>query len=505
MTDQPVAEPSPETSTATETPAPVDEPGNAVTLHASASLDARIRYARELAAAGTLLPKGVRDGVSPRDVDAIAARTFLMTETGNMLGIHPIAALQGINVIEGKPAIAPALMGALVRRAGHKFRVSTTGTVAGGDIRARAVVTRSDDPEPFEAVWDLERAARAGLCTVAQEGGRTVVRARSSSGKVLPWEAYTEAMLKARATGEVCRDAAEDVLMGAHYTPEELGAAVDAEGAVIDVGHVETLAPQPAAQPAAEPGPEAVAQRIADRWLTASTMADLRAMYAEAPDYVARHSWAGEYSSFKPYAEAMSVRNGEDTTSLWALLAELGAILTAMGGDEGPAGGQGATPPPTRPHAPAGGAEDIVDAEVIDEPAGPAERTRAVRGERGAERVEVLDVDRAADHDPWATGGAGVPTPDEAVATVARGLGGEVLEVEGEDVDPREAQHAARVAAAARAEHDDPAADQGHAGPAVEPEGAGRAAFRQARAEAQARAAAAPRATSARGTRGGQA
>jgi len=174
-----------------------------------ASLESRIHYADVLSHAGLV----------PRDYQGKPANVLYAVETGTMLGIHPIAAINGINIISGKPTVSPALMTALVRRAGHKVRVKVTGTVAGGDIVATCEVIRHDDPEfTYSASWDIARAKRAGLW----------------GGKSGAWANYPEAMLKARAIGEVCREAAEDALCGIHYTPEELGAHVNGDGEIIE-------------------------------------------------------------------------------------------------------------------------------------------------------------------------------------------------------------------------------------------------------------------------------
>jgi hypothetical protein len=190
-----------------------------------ASLSAKLRYAETLSDSG-LLPVAYRGK---------PANVLVATEFGIMLGIAPMAAINGIHIIEGKPTISPALMTALVRKAGHKVRIRKTGTVAGGDIACTVQIIRSDDPDfVFEATWDLERAERAGLCRVEQSpDGRTRVIATDSKNRPAPWQKYTEAMLQARATGEVAREAAEDCLCGVHYTPEELGMWVDEDGVIV--------------------------------------------------------------------------------------------------------------------------------------------------------------------------------------------------------------------------------------------------------------------------------
>lgn len=379
-----------------------DVPGTDVVL--ASTLDARIRYARQIAAAGTLLPKAVRDGVSPKDVEAIAARAFLITETGGMLGIHPIAALQGVQVIEGKPTLSPALMQTLVRRAGHRFRIRIDGTVAGGDIAAVATIVRSDDPEPFTCRWDLERAVRAGLCSVEVRDGVTSVRARSSRDDAMPWEKYTEAMLKARATSEVCRDAAGDVLMGAHYTPEEMGAAVNADGEFVDLGHLPATPVVAAASD--EQTPAQVAAAIMERAQKCATVDALRDLWRTAGAVVERHPWATEYGNLRDFADRTVVAHPHDGDVQRIPLSEAFAILVA----DRKAGADQAPPPAPTP------AEDVQDAEVVEDA-----------------------------HDPWSDGSA---QASPAVQLVVDHLGGTVID-DGGPQAPRDrvaAEHAAQLA-----------------------------------------------------------
>lgn len=188
-----------------------------ITQYEAAGLDEKMRYVQTLTSAGDLIPKGLHDKGQPSP-----GKVLLVLETGAMLGIHPMAALGGIHVIEGKPTISPGLMSGLVRKAGHKLRVTTMGTIKAGDFAATASLTRADDPEfTYTATWTLARAATAGLA------GKSV------------WKSYGEAMCKARAIGEVVREGAEDVLMGVSYTPEEMGALVNDGGEIIQPSNAE--------------------------------------------------------------------------------------------------------------------------------------------------------------------------------------------------------------------------------------------------------------------------
>ncbi|MCX4601177.1 hypothetical protein OG402_11830 [Streptomyces anulatus] len=168
---------------------------------APATLPEKMEYARALAVSG-MLPSQYRNQ---------PANLLYALEFAGSLGLHPMAAITGVHVIEGKPSASSALISALVRRAGHKLRVT------GNDEQATAQIVRCDDPEfVFECTWTWARADRAGL-----------------TGKKV-WKNYPAAMLKARAITEVAREACEEALSGMHYTPEELGANVNEDGLPVE-------------------------------------------------------------------------------------------------------------------------------------------------------------------------------------------------------------------------------------------------------------------------------
>lgn len=186
----------------------------------SNALGMKIAYAERLAQAG-LLPQAYRQQ---------PANVLLIVEQAEALGIPFASALNGIHVIDGRPSVSPALMSGLVRRAGHKLRVT------GDDTRAVAEIVRADDPDfTFRSEWTLERAKQAGLAGRGQ------------------WSKYPAAMLKARAISEVCRDACQEVLAGV-YTTEELNGdvAVTADGDVVAVTVVDDNPFTPATDPAVE-------------------------------------------------------------------------------------------------------------------------------------------------------------------------------------------------------------------------------------------------------------
>lgn len=170
-----------------------------------ATLPEQMEFARVLAPS-KLLPAEYRQN---------PANILYAVQYAEALNIEPIHALTAIHVISGKPSASADLIAGLVRRAGHRLRVTST------DEKAVAVIIRADDPDfEFRAEWTMEKAKRAQLLSNPS------------------WQKYPAAMLRSRAITEVARQGASDALFGVSYTPEELGADVDAQGAPVHGGHV---------------------------------------------------------------------------------------------------------------------------------------------------------------------------------------------------------------------------------------------------------------------------
>ncbi|MDX3068442.1 hypothetical protein PV518_40885 [Streptomyces sp. ND04-05B] len=89
----------------------------------------------------------------------------------------------------------------------------------------------------------------------------------------------------------MARDACEDVLFGLHYTPEELGANVNADGEVVEADVQQLRRVEPGeADPWTTPGggfePHAAAQALAVRAAAAKTRAEVTGIVGEARDSV---------------------------------------------------------------------------------------------------------------------------------------------------------------------------------------------------------------------------
>lgn len=150
----------------------------------------RIEHAK-IVAQSSLIPPEYRG--KPADI-------VWAMDIGDALGVPYTQVMQSMVVARGKMTMSADLMGAVVRRAGHKLRLREAGDSVTADL------IRADDPDyTFTVTWDKAKAQAAGLW-----------------GSRGPWQQYPRQMLRARAITEVCRQGASDALAGTVYTPEEL-------------------------------------------------------------------------------------------------------------------------------------------------------------------------------------------------------------------------------------------------------------------------------------------
>lgn len=121
--------------------------------------------------------------------------------TGQEVGLRPMSALRSIDVIQGTPAVRALAMRGLVQAHGHEVWVDEDET---SESRAVVYGQRKGSDHAQRSVWTIDRAEKLGL-----------------AGKD-NWRKQPGAMLIARATAEVCRLIASDVLLGMPYAIEEL-------------------------------------------------------------------------------------------------------------------------------------------------------------------------------------------------------------------------------------------------------------------------------------------
>jgi hypothetical protein len=147
-------------------------------------------------------------------------------QLGLEIGLSPMAALQNVAVINGRPGIYGDAALALVRASGlcESYTQKTEGA---GDTLAAVVTSQREGHEPLTHRFSVADAKKAGLW-----------------GKSGPWSQYPERMLLFRARGFNLRDNFGDVLKGLRTT-EELS-DIPAEKTVS--GHVVQITPLPSVQ-----------------------------------------------------------------------------------------------------------------------------------------------------------------------------------------------------------------------------------------------------------------
>ena len=180
MTDLTTTQPA----SADVAPRPMPTPAVVATGEASAAQASLRSWALAMADARTLAQALCPTGFAPAHL------------RGN---VDPTAAMESIYVISGKPALYARTMLAVVQQAGHDVWVddqSDTSVTVSGRRRGSQQVQSS--------TWTIERARTAGYLSNKK------------------YTSEPQAMLRAKATAEVCRMIAADALMGLSYSAEEV-------------------------------------------------------------------------------------------------------------------------------------------------------------------------------------------------------------------------------------------------------------------------------------------
>ena len=171
-----------------------------IPMSESATFDLIMRQS-EILSQSTIIPTAYRR----KGADIVAAGL-----AGRAYGWDVMTSMRQFHVIEGTASLRPESMLGLVRQAGHSVTVEIhpDGAVAHG--------TRADTGDEHSASFTMADAEAAGLA-----GKRN-------------WKQYQDAMLTWRAVAKLCRVLFPDVVLGAGYVPEELGADVTARGELVE-------------------------------------------------------------------------------------------------------------------------------------------------------------------------------------------------------------------------------------------------------------------------------
>jgi hypothetical protein len=116
---------------------------------------------------------------------------------GRELGMDPMTSLQTINVIQGRPTLTANAMRGLAMASGVTFRLDEA-------TATRCVMSARRGGEWTTVTWTLDQARALGLTTKDN------------------WKNQPGAMLIARATSQLCRLVAANVLIGMPYSTEEI-------------------------------------------------------------------------------------------------------------------------------------------------------------------------------------------------------------------------------------------------------------------------------------------
>ena len=172
------------------------------------SLDELERTGRLLAMSGYFDAKGTSEMAIAQVCTKILA--------GREMGYGPFASVQGIHIIQGRPAVSANLMAAAVKA--HPAY----------DYRVRQMDDKACSIEFFQRVDGKWESLGSSAFTADD--------ARKAQTKNM--DKFPRNMLFARAMSNGVKWFCPDVFAGnAVYVPEELGATVDGEGNVIDVDH----------------------------------------------------------------------------------------------------------------------------------------------------------------------------------------------------------------------------------------------------------------------------
>lgn len=168
-------------------------------------MDAALRFSKAIAASG-FAPKSYYPNEPDPEVrlKAATASVFAAVQLGAEVGLSPMASVQNIALINGRPGLFGPAMLAVVRNSGLLEAIDEHCEGEGDQMMAVCTVTRKgEDPRAF--LFGVRHAKKAGLW-----------------GKAGPWTQYPERMLLARARTFALRDTFPDVLLGLSQSAEEL-------------------------------------------------------------------------------------------------------------------------------------------------------------------------------------------------------------------------------------------------------------------------------------------
>lgn len=168
-------------------------------------MDAAMRFSKAIAASG-FAPKSYYPNEPDPDLrlKAATAAVFAAVQLGAEVGLSPMASVQNIALINGRPGLFGPAMLAVVRNSGLLESIEEGVRGTADQMEGFCTVTRRGEPART-FIFTFAMAKKAGL-----------------TGKQGPWVQYPDRMLLARARTFALRDVFPDVLLGLSQSAEEL-------------------------------------------------------------------------------------------------------------------------------------------------------------------------------------------------------------------------------------------------------------------------------------------
>jgi len=171
-----------------------------------------------------------KSGLAPKGMDKPEALVVAL-QIGAELGLSPMASIQNVAVINGRPSLWGDAMLAVCQGRGDFDHSAFDETIEEGDkgIVATCTVRRLPSGKPVKRSFSMADAKLAGL-----------------SGKTGPWAQYPKRMCQMRARSWALRDAFSDALRGIVAREEAMDIPPDR---VIDTKPIVRKLPKPATAP----------------------------------------------------------------------------------------------------------------------------------------------------------------------------------------------------------------------------------------------------------------
>jgi hypothetical protein len=219
-----------------------------------------VAWAGAASAAHQLASSLTRTSFVPKAFQGNAGDATAAIILGDELGLSPLSALRSIYIISGTPALYARTMVALAMSKGHEVWTESSTD------REVIVCGRRRGSEHIERVtWTIDRARKAGYTNNKK------------------YDSDPQAMLWAKAAGEVARKIAPDVLAGVPHSVEDLELEDQPTAKVTRAPRTVQRQPKPEAPEPEfdEPAPEPV-KAAADVMITDAQSKKLHALLREA-------------------------------------------------------------------------------------------------------------------------------------------------------------------------------------------------------------------------------